>query len=63
MYNTEDYLMKFIFIDQLVRKGGYIFVYNILNYRYQNFTTFILQEYQNYKIIHNNENVLILEKL
>lgn len=63
MYNTEDYLMKFIFIDQLVRKGGYIFIYNILNYRYQNFTTFILQEYQNYKIIHNNENVLILQKL
>ncbi len=62
MYNTENFMMKFIFLDKLVNSGGYIIVYNILNYRFRNFYTYIIQEYQNYKIYFNNENMLILQK-
>ncbi len=63
MYNSEDFMLKFIYFDQLVKPNGFIFVYNILNYKFNNFYFYILNEYKNYKIIYDNENILILQKI
>ncbi len=63
MYNSEDFMLKFIYFDQLVKPNGFVFVYNILNYKFNNFYFYILNEYKNYKIIYDNENILILQKI
>jgi hypothetical protein len=63
MYNSDDFMLKFIYFDQLVKPNGFIFIYNILNYKFINFYFYVLNEYKNYKIIFDNKNILVLQKI